>query len=124
MSGVTVAVECKSKKMTVGAKFSDNPLDDAKIGYDEMMKAVVQVWRFFSHVRRGLIPDHPVVGDAVGLVLTLDSWMEMFGSMRGETLARAEQFAARADPNIEPSDRRPVVFCPIDDLERTLRSAS
>lgn len=122
---VFAVADCKANKMTVQAKFSDQPLDDAKQGYDEMLKGVLQVWRFFSGVRRGVVPlDNPVDPNAIGLVLTLDGWLELFGSMRGDMLSRARAHAQEHEPSILQEDMRPVIFCPIDDLEATLSRAS
>lgn len=119
------AVECKATKMSVQAKFSDRPLDEAQRGYDEMVKAVFQVWRFFSHQRRGIGPSiSPVAPEAVGLILTLDGWLTMFGSMRSEIIQRARSHAARTDAQMLEEDMRPIVFCPIDDFESTLSRAS
>lgn len=122
---LVAAVECKARKMAVAAKFSEDPLGEARSGYDEMVRGVFQVWRFFSHARRGYTTlEAEIDPEAVGVVLTLDSWMQMFGTMRRNTLDRATERAEGGDPEILPVDRKPIVFCTIDDLEATLRVAS
>ena len=121
---VLFAVECKSKKMTFEAKFAEFPIEEEKIGYDEISKGVFQIWRFFSHYRRGLIPRLEVRLDAVGIVLTLDTWLQMSVPLREEVMAAAKVLADRPGQEIIEEDRRPVVFCSIDDLERVLGFAS
>lgn len=118
---LTLPVECKAKRMTIQAKFGENPIAEASAGYDEIAKGVFQLWRFFSHARRGL-HNEPVAQAPAGLVLTLDSWLSMAGVLRDEVVKRAEAMAAR-DPEITAEDRKPVVFCSIEDLEQTLRAS-
>ena len=122
---IFAVAECKATKMTIEAKFSDAPLEEAERGYQEILKAILQIWRFFSHYRQGIVQIEGTINpDAVGLVLTLDGWLEMFGPMRGELLRKARAHVIEADPSILEEDMKPVVFCPIDDLERTLARAS
>lgn len=119
--GVVVLVgECKAKRMTFHARYSEDPVRDASIGYAEMAKAVYQIWRYFSHARRGMISDETVADDAVGLVMTLDPWLNMSRSLQNEIYAQAIVLAA-VDPEITEADRRRVVFAMIDDIEYTLQ---
>ncbi|MDH4743807.1 hypothetical protein OMP43_07235 [Sphingomonas sp. CBMAI 2297] len=111
--GVALAIECKASRMSFSARYADEPASDR--GYDDIAKAVFQLWRFFSHCRHGLT-GQAARDDAVGLVLTLDSWMVMGNALFEEVFARAEVHAAR-DPQIEAQDRRPIAFCSITDLE-------
>ena len=53
-----LVAECKAKRMTVAARFGEDPLNQAAAGFDELGKGVFQIWRHFSFVRRGLLPGH------------------------------------------------------------------
>jgi hypothetical protein len=119
---VRVAIECKAKKMSFAAKFSTNPMLDAKQGYSEIIKGVAQLWRFFSHCRRAanVAAVHP---DAVGIVLTMDPWLEI-SNHRDRVFAEARKLSEAMDSEILEEDRRHVLFCPIDDYEITLQRAS
>lgn len=115
-----VVIECKAKKMSVKAKFSDNPLDDARQAFSEIIKGVLQLWRFFSHCRRSGI--RVIAHDAVGMVLTLDPWLQM--SNHRDRVMEEARGLARIDPQITEQDRKAILFCPIEDLEYTLGIAS
>jgi hypothetical protein len=116
---VCVAIECKATKMTARARLGDQADDDR--GFNELAKGIYQIWRFFSHSRRGLTGTD-VSRDAIGLLLTLDGWLVMGGPLREEAIRRAEALA-ELDSEITSEDRRPVVFCQVTDLESTLADA-
>jgi hypothetical protein len=122
-SGETLicAVECKASRMSYEGRFGNDLLADR--GYEELTKAVFQLWRFFSHCRRGLIK-YSISEDILGVVLTLEDWLTMANPLREAVISAAEKMAAARDPNILSIDRRPVTFIAIDDLEHTLASAS
>lgn len=116
---VHLVVECKATKLSIGAQFAEDPLEEAKKAYQELAKGVLQVWRFFSHVRRSLVPDTLVASTASGMVLTLDSWLIMSIDLQDSVVAEAAALANR-DPSIILEDRRKVIFCSIPNLEETL----
>lgn len=118
---VVLAIECKSTRMSFEARYGDEPLVER--GYDDMVKAVYQLWKYFSHCRRGFCTD--VVGkDAVGMVLTLDTWLQMAKPHQEEIVTKATAMAAQKDPEIIQQDRRPVMFTASADLELTLKDAT
>jgi hypothetical protein len=118
--GRIVAVfECKATKLTFEAQYGDEPAENAKNGYSQIAKAIFQLWRFFSHVRRGLI-DLDVAPDASGVVLTMDAWTQMSRELRDTLVAEAEKIAAAKEPEISEEDKRPPVFCPIQELDNML----
>jgi hypothetical protein len=90
-----------------------------RAAYEEIAKGVFQLWRYFSHARRGIIPDYVVRSDAHGVVLTLDTWLTTSAALQQKVLASAAVLALR-DNEISAQDRRSVVFCPIADFEATL----
>ena len=114
---ISVAFECKATRMSQQAMFGMNPIEDR--GYQDITKAVFQLWRFFSHCRRGYV-GRAVRDDAVGVVLTLDNWLLMADSLRKQVLADAEKMALEKDADISEADRKPIVFVAVPELERTL----
>lgn len=118
-----LVIECKSKRMTIAARYSQDPLTQARSGFEEVAKGVWQIWRYFSHVRRGLIPNDGLHAEALGLVLTLDPWMQM-NRLRHTALIEMATLLADQDDGIEMVDRKPVAFCSIVDFERLLMKAS
>lgn len=120
---VVMVCECKATKLTFEAQYSDDPIEDAKTGYSQIAKAVYQLWKFFSHVRRGILK-MDVAATAPAVVLTLDSWGQMAGSLRQQLISEAEAMAAAKDPEITAEDRRRPIFTPIQDLEHVLSTSS
>lgn len=118
---VRLAIECKATRMSIDARYADDPLTVR--GYDDIVKAVFQLWRYFSHCRRGLT-GHGLHELATGIVLTLDSWLLLADRLIDDVIAKAVAMAAVNDPDILPEDRRPVLFCAMTDLENTLATAS
>ncbi|KSV65440.1 hypothetical protein N182_35760 [Sinorhizobium sp. GL2] len=124
LNGQVVAVmECKASKLTFEAQYADNPIEDAQDGYVQIAKAVFQMWRFFSHVRRKLL-DFVVADDAPAVVLTLDAWTLMSSELRNEVIAEARQMVAEKEPEITEEDQRPPVFCPLHELDHLLLVSS
>lgn len=114
---ISVAFECKATRMSQQAMFGKNPIDDR--GYQDITKAVFQLWRFFSHCRRGYV-GRTVRDDAVGVVLTLDNWLLMADTLRKQVLSDAAKMALEKDADISEADRKPIVFVAVPELERTL----
>ncbi|MDO9415272.1 hypothetical protein [Pararhizobium sp.] len=119
----TVAiVECKAKKASIAVKLGEEPdlLESAAL--DELAKGAFQIWRFRSHVRRGIVkpPGGTFSNDAIGVVVFLDTWMETSHKQHNEVLRRALAMSAAKDIKIEPVDQVPVAFCNVDDLEFVL----
>lgn len=121
---ISLILECKATRMNYEARFSDNPLGDARRGYEEIAKGVFQIWRFASHCRRGLPQLQPLRSDVKGIVLTLDTWLSMANAMQSDVLDIARSMAASRAPEMAEADQIPVIFCPIDDLEHTLSEAT
>jgi hypothetical protein len=115
-----LAIECKATRMAYRAKFGDGDLDG---GFEEIIKGVFQLWRFFSHCRRGLT-GLTINKDAVGAVLTLDNWLQMANPLQDEVLSAASEMAAAKDPEIVEEDKRPITFFGITSMESTLATAT
>lgn len=118
--GRIVAVfECKATKLTFEAQYGDDPSESAKNGYSQIAKAIFQLWRFFSHVRRGII-ELDIAPDAPAIVLTMDAWTQVSRALRDAVVAEAEKIAAAREPQINEEDKRRPVFCPIQELDHML----
>ncbi len=112
---IAAVFECKATKLTYNAQYSDNPMKDAANGFAQIVKAIKQLWRFFSHVRRGIYEDRDVAPDAHGIVLTMDAWMYMSGDFQQALYQKAEEELVE-ETDITDADKRRLIFCPIQDL--------
>lgn len=117
---VIAVIECKAKRMSYEARFSDAPVVAAATGFDEIAKGIFQLWRFFSHGRRGLVPGMEIADDCLAIMITADSWLTMARNQEAEVIAAAHALADKAG-DISIEDRREVAFCLIDDVEFALQ---
>lgn len=120
---ISVVFECKARRMSYVARFSEDPVAEARQAYEEMAKGVFQIWRFASHHRRGLLSGERLSTNAKGVVLTLDTWMSAASTMQKEVFDLARERADK-DPDVTEADRIPVIFCPVEELEHTLNVAN
>lgn len=116
---ISVAIECKATKLTFPAQYAEDPTSIAQKSYDQIAKGVFQLWKYFSHLRRGVAGTESVSPSVRGIVLTLDTWLVMARELQQDVLASAEKLA-RDDVDITDEDRRAITFCTIDDLEDTI----
>ena len=108
--------------MSFPARFSDNL--EVERGYEEIAKAVFQIWRFAAHCRLG-IASSTIAEDCVGIVLTLDSWMLMGSAGVAERIFdRAREMCASKEPRCLPEDQVAVIFCQIPEWEDLLTSST
>ncbi len=119
---LVVVAECKATKLTYLAQFAEDPFETAKKQYTQLAKGVFQLWRFFSHVRRGLV-EEDLAADCHAVMITLDAFMLMSRDPQDKVFAEANALADE-DGNIAPEDRKPVVICSIHDLESILSRAT
>lgn len=120
-NNVEIVLECKSTRMSYQSMFGRNP--DIERGYDEIAKAVFQIWRFFSHCRRGLT-NNKAAPQPVGVVLTLDGWLVMARNAHGSVMEKANDLCSAKDPGILEEDKKPIVFVTSDAMEKTLSTAN
>lgn len=114
---VAAIVECKALRMTFEARFGDYPLKDAKSRYDELVRGVIQIWKYRADVRLGIAPAAIFSENTVGVIVTLDSWLMMSKSMQQQIVRQARLESVKKYPMIDEVDRIPVSFSPIDDFE-------
>jgi hypothetical protein len=119
---LVIVAECKATKLTYLAQFAEDPFEAANKQYTQIAKGIFQLWRFFSHVRRGLV-EEDLATDCHAVVFTLDAFMQMARDPQNKVFAEANALAAN-DGNIAPEDRKHVVICPINDLESILARAT
>ena len=50
---VSIIGECKATRMSFEAMFSDNPLEEAARGYNEIVKGILQIWTYSIRSRLG-----------------------------------------------------------------------
>lgn len=110
-------VECKATKMSFDSKFGLEAFDHDNRGFDEIAKGVYQVWRHFAHSRLGRTDDRQIADNAMGIVLTLDPWVQVSFTLKDKIISRAETIAREKSPEIEDLDMRPVAIYPIENLE-------
>ncbi|HEX8466267.1 MAG TPA: hypothetical protein VF620_00505 [Allosphingosinicella sp.] len=120
---IALVLECKAKRMTFEARYSEDPVADSRLGYEEIAKGIFQIWRFWSHARRGIF-SRPVNPKCLGMVVTTDPWLSMAKNLEEEVTAIATQMAKEADSQITEEDRRTVAVTQIDDVEFTLQNGN
>ena len=119
---VVIVAECKATKLTYLAQFAEDPFEAAQKQYTQLAKGVFQLWRFFSHLRRGLVKED-LSTDCHAVVVTLDAFMQMARDPQNKMFAEANALADE-DGNITPEDRKHVVICPISEFESVLSWAT
>jgi hypothetical protein len=119
---LVIVAECKATKLTYLAQFAEDPFEAARKQYTQLAKGVFQLWRFFSHMRRGLVEEAPAT-DCHAVVFTLDAFLQMARDPQNKVFAEANALADE-DGNITPEDRKPIVICSIYDLESILSRAT
>ena len=115
-------IECKATKLTLQAQFAEDPYSEATSRYDEIANGVFQIWRYYAHLRRDITRGGPIHPEAIGLVLTMDPWAMMGGSLQRQLLMAASRLADQ-EGGIGSKDRRPVIFASIADVESVLTRA-
>jgi hypothetical protein len=120
-ASVLAIIECKAKKMTFPARFGQDPIAEAEAAFEEVVKAVLQIRRFASYSRRGLVTDK-LDQKVIGVVLTLDRWFGGPPKVLQQIMERAKT-KAEASADITEIDEVPIVFGAIDDFEQTLSLA-
>lgn len=120
---VKVIVECKSKYMSIQDRYLNISEIDSSVGYNEIAKAVFQIWRLRAHSRRKISGAPELCADVASVVLTHDAWLEMAEPIVEKVYAIANRLADN-EGDIEPNDRSPVAFCHIGELEYALQVAT
>lgn len=120
---VAIIGECKATRMSFEALFAEKPVEQAARGYNEIIKGITQIWVYSAHCRLGLT-GRELADDAVGVVLTLEPWLMTANLMQDEVVAKAQEEFARKFPEYLDTDRIPISFCPVSELEVVVSLAS
>lgn len=123
-SQIQMIVECKSTGMTYDAKFSEDPAVTEKYKIEDIGKGIFQIWRFFSHLRRGVVLGHECHSDGFGVVLTLEDWFTMAEQPISKMFENARKRCEDADEDILDCDKRPIVLAWVEDFEYLQRSCN
>jgi hypothetical protein len=116
---VVIAIECKATRLTYLAQFAEDPFEAEKKQYMQLARGMFQLWRYFSHIRRGSTKD-ALADDAYPMVITLDSFIMMSPQLSASILREATRLADE-EGDITPEDRRYIIYCPIQALEEVLQ---
>jgi hypothetical protein len=84
-----IVIECKATKLTHAAKFAEDPFNSATHSYRQIVKGIVQIWRFFSDTRLKKFSELPLSDSVYGVVLTMDSWMQMSSDLQSRAFTAA-----------------------------------
>lgn len=118
---VSVALELKSRKLSINAKYGGDPVSDAEGSFDEIANGIFQLWKYAQDSSRQLVPSDVCASSTTRLVLlTLDDWLGMSKPVVDEVLVRAHSLADNKGIQKGTAIRRYVHFCTIDDVEQIL----
>ncbi|MEW6257134.1 MAG: hypothetical protein AB1592_14365 [Pseudomonadota bacterium] len=115
----TVVVECKAHHMTYNAKFSENPKSSPDPKYGEMIKAIIQIWKYYKLIDENTVDNLLIHKIDLGIIITLDSWLSHSREIQNWIFEKANQKADEI--GIEAKNRIKILFITINDLEDILR---
>jgi hypothetical protein len=117
-------VECKARRIPFDVLSSPSPFLKNENAYADLLKGVIQIWRYVADVRRKVVDgDLYLSNEVVGVVLSLEPWLQM----TSDTIAIIRQRAieeCEADPNIEEIDRIDIAFVAMSDWEYSIQRVS
>jgi hypothetical protein len=119
---IRMVVECKSTGMTYDAKFSEDPATTEKYKIADIGKGIFQIWRFFAHLRRGVVPNQKCHSEGFGLLLTLEDWFTMSRQPISKMFENAHKRCVDAAEEILDCDKRPIVLAWVEDIEYLQRA--
>lgn len=117
--GVCIIAECKATRMSFETKFGDKAATDGDRGFEEIAKGAFQIWRFMAHCRLGRTGEAPPA-DTLGLVVTLDTWLQISWEMKSSLLERAKAIAREKCAEIDTIDMIDIAFYSIENFEQVL----
>jgi hypothetical protein len=121
---IQMVVECKSTGMTYDAKFSEDPAVTEKYKIEDIGKGIFQIWRFFSHIRRGIALNHECHPDGFGVLLTLEDWFTMSRQPIAKMFENAHKRCENAAEEILDCDKRPIALAWIEHFEYLQRACN
>lgn len=116
-----VVIECKSRRIPYKVRSSPNPFVENNEVYDDLVKGVVQIWRYMADVRREKADcNYTISADIVGVVLMLEPWLQMHAETIREIRERAISHCQK-QPEIEAVDQIEIAFVAMDDWEYSIQ---
>lgn len=118
---LSVVVECKARRIPFKVLSSPRPYLENEDVYEDIVKGVIQIWRYLAKVRQG-IADKPLgtSENIVGIILTLEPWLEMHSETIKYIKDRASE-QCRKYPEVEHMDQVEIGFVSIDDWEHSIQ---
>lgn len=117
-----LVAECKATRMSREAMYGKDPTTER--GFDDLVKAVKQLWRFFAHCRLGKHGANLAL-DAVGMVITLDNWLVMAEKLKEEVFRRANyEIQDFSRGCVQDVDKKKIIFAPVQQYERVMSTAT
>jgi hypothetical protein len=114
---ICMVVECKSVELTFDAKYSDDQVAAATNKLERIGKGIFQIWKFFSHLRQGLIANKSASPEAFGIILSLEDWFTMSRLPITKMFENANRQCDESADEILECDKRPIVLSWIEDIE-------
>jgi hypothetical protein len=121
---IHLVVECKSTGMTYDARFGEITTERVEDKISDIGKGIFQIWRFFSHLRRGIVRNNTSYSESFGMVVTLDDWFTMSRRLITRMFENAQKRCDSSGEEILPCDKRPIVLAWIEDIEYIQRACS
>lgn len=124
---VSIAAECKSKKMNIDVRLSPRPVRDHLDQLDDLAKGIVQIWRFFRDLKAEIVVEDnaswKAADDFVGALITLEEWADHNPVFTEECFQRANDIndgARGSDDFVDNVDRVPVCIISSTEYENML----
>lgn len=124
---ISIAAECKSKKMNINVRLSPRPVRDNLEQLDDLAKGVVQIWKFFRDLKGGVVIEGGTLwiaaNDFVGALITLEEWADHNPVFTEDCFRRANEIneaTMGSDDFVEEADRPPVCIISATEYENML----
>lgn len=112
-------IECKANYLGMEIRNSSNPWYYHENRHNELVKGVVQIWRYCQRLLNGETTRFSINSENTkGIILTLHPWLILATEVQGEILSKARERAL--SEGITLPAMIPVAFITIDDWERAI----
>ena len=86
-------IECKATLLLFEDKFEKVNLESLPKKSEQIIKGILQVWRYSRDSHKGVTPDKNISNDCKGLVLTLEEWIVLDEGRHQLLLSKAHKLA-------------------------------
>ncbi len=124
---VSIAAECKSKKMNISVRLSPRPVRDNLEQLDDLAKGIVQLWKFYRDLKSGVVigdgTTWTAADDFVGTLITLEEWADHNPVFTEECFRRANEMndaTVGSDDFVDEADRALVCIISATEYENML----